>query len=177
MKRTTIVLSLAAAALLGPAAAAQAAISTHQSGHSRGTHLAPACGCSGGHHGHHGHDGKGRGHHALKPKPPVVKHHPRPCPPSKHHHPSGPPITVHPRPPVITPAKPVAHAHVATPAARVRAVVAPTDLPTQLAYTASSYDLSKYVVIAVLGIAAGGSLVALIVLTEPSRRFNREVTR
>lgn len=53
-----------------------------------------------------------------------------------------PTAVVHGKPPVVSP--PAHHAHHHKPHARVR-VVAPTDLPKTLAFTASPFDLSKYV--------------------------------
>lgn len=79
-----------------------------------------------------------------------------------------PPVVVHPKPPVVTPPKTVHH----PPTARVRAHAKPTDLPKQLAFT--GFDTHDAVLVALLLVVAGVGIIAVTVLTEPARRFNRQ---
>lgn len=167
MRRTLVTLGIATACLLAPAAAANAATTSHHQ-------AKPACatGCT----------------PAPKPpkggwpckatatcKPPATPH----CPPKKHHHPHPkpvptPPGSVTPLPPVIHNVPAAHHAKPkapAKPAARVRLVAdtTPTALP-QLAMTGVTEGL-------VLTGLAGGALVFIGAgLIWLPRGFSRNVT-
>lgn len=99
--------------------------------------------------------------------------HPHCRPPKKHH---KPPVTKPPaaKPPHSRHVRPVEKPGTPAPAARVRLVAdtTPTSVP-QLAYT--GIDVTTPLLIAGGLVGTGAVLISLVVLTEPSRRFNRAV--